>query len=85
MTMKQYVIGRIIELCEERGLGLNKLADLSNLPATTVKNIVYGHSKNPGVVTLNNICQGLGITLLEFFDTPAFRLVQAEPQRKKHE
>jgi len=44
----------------------------AELPPSTVKNIIYGKSKNPGVVTLKMLCDGLGVTLSEFFETSDF-------------
>ena len=58
---------RIKELCEERQISMNHLAKMSGVPASTVKNIIYGNSVNTGIVTLNKLCQALGITLAEFF------------------
>ncbi len=58
---------RITNLCEERDISMNKLAKLSDLPPSTVKNIVYGNSQNPGIVTISSICKGLDITLVDFF------------------
>lgn len=73
LNMREIVVRRITELCEERNLSLNSLARASGLPQSTVKNIIYGASKNPGVVTIQHICDGLGITIVEFFDTPDFK------------
>lgn len=73
MSMREIVVNRITELCEERNLSLNSLARAAGLPQSTVKNIIYGASKNPGVVTIQKICDGLGINIVEFFDTPEFK------------
>ena len=59
---------RTKELCEERQISINHLAKMSGVPASTVKNIIYGNSKNPGVQTIAKICRALGITLAEFFE-----------------
>ena len=61
-------------------MALNALARISAVPASTVKNIVYGVSRNPGIVTLKMLCDGLGITLIEFFDTKEFRESDQEIQ-----
>jgi len=71
--MLDYIKKRILDLCMQQDLSINKLAKLSNLPVTTIKNILYGDSKNPGIITLLKICNGLNITLIEFFDTEEFR------------
>ena len=72
------VANRIIELCAEHNLSINGLARSAGLPPTTVKNILNGASRNPGIVTIKIICDGLGITLIDFFDTEAFRNLEQE-------
>lgn len=71
---------RVLLLCEERKFTVNKLATESGVPRSTVKNIFYGKSKNPGIVTIKMLCDGLGITLTEFFDTKEFRELEQEIQ-----
>ena len=61
MTMQQYVANRIISLCEERRMPINQLAHLSAIPPSTLKSIINGASKNPGILTIKLICDGLGI------------------------
>lgn len=63
---------RILRLCEERGISINKLANISALPPSSVKNILYGRSQNPKIETIKMVCDGLGITLGEFFSTEEF-------------
>lgn len=67
------VRARIFELCEEKKMAIYKLSVLSGVAPSTIKNILYGKSKNLGVVTLKMICDGFGITLEEFFDSDLFR------------
>ncbi len=71
---------RILVLGEEKGLTIHKLSLESAVPASSIKNILYGKSKNPGVVTIKMLCDGFGITLNEFFDTPKFHLLEQEIQ-----
>ena len=66
------VKARLLELCDEKGITINKLAALSGVQPSTLKNILYGKSKNPGVVTLGKLCDGLGISLTEFFNSEEF-------------
>ncbi len=63
---------RIIQLCEERKITINKLATISALPPSSVKSILYGNSQNPKIKTIKLICDGLNITLGEFFNTDEF-------------
>lgn len=72
------VRNRILELCGRRGITINKLANLSALPPSSVKNILYGKSQNPKLLTIKMLCDGLGITLGEFFSTPEFDELEQE-------
>lgn len=78
MTTVECVAQRIIELCNQRNLTFTALARSAGIPPSTVKSILNGASKNPGVVTIKLLCDGLGITLTEFFDTPEFRALEQE-------
>ena len=72
------VKNRILQLCGERDISINRLATLSALPPSSVKNILYGKSQNPKLLTIKLICDGLGITLGEFFNTPEFDALEQE-------
>lgn len=72
------VRNRILQLCQERDITINKLANLSALPPSSVKNILYGKSQNPKLITIKMICDGLGLTLGEFFSTPEFDNLEQE-------
>ena len=72
------VKNRLLRLCEEKRMSIHKLATESAVPPSTIKNILYGKSVNPGVVTIKMLCDGLGISLTEFFDTPEFRSLEQE-------
>ncbi len=80
MTIGKAVADRIGQLCEERGITLNRLATLSGVTQSTLNNIVSGVSKNPTVATVKKVCDGLGIDVVEFFDTPVFRGLEQEIQ-----
>ena len=67
------VKNRILQLCGERNISVNRLASISALPPSSVKNILYGKSQNPKM-----LCDGLGITLGEFFSTPEFDALEQE-------
>ena len=72
------VRNRILELCGQRNICINKLATLSALPPSSVKNILYGKSQNPKLLTIKLLCDGLDITLGEFFSTPEFDQLEQE-------
>lgn len=61
---------RIYELCQKRGLSINKLADLANIRQSTLNNIMNGGSKNPTAKTLHKIALCFSMTLSEFLDFP---------------
>lgn len=69
---------RILRLCAERDISINKLATISALPPSSVKNILYGRSADPKILTIKKICDGLDITLGEFFSTPEFDALEQE-------
>lgn len=78
MNTKQAVAKRIRELCVERGIAINTLANLSGVTPSTVYSILSEKSQNPGIVTLKILCDGLGISLQNFFDTKLFDELEQE-------
>ena len=72
------VKNRILQLCGERNISVNRLASISAPPPSSVKNILYGKSQNPKLLTIKMLCDGLGITLGEFFSTPEFDALEQE-------
>ena len=78
MSTIDLVKNRILELCGKRHLTIHKLALESGVAPSSIKNILYGKSQNPGVVTIKLLCDGMGISLAEFFDTDEFRSKEQE-------
>ena len=78
--MNTYTVlkNRLLTLCEEKKLSIHKLAMESAVAPSTIKNILYGKSVNPGIVTIKMLCDGMGITLVDFFDTEEFRTLEQE-------
>jgi len=72
------VKNRILELLGEREMSIHKLSIESAVPPSSIKNILYGKSQNPGIVTIKMLCDGFGITLVEFFDTEEFASLEQE-------
>ena len=72
------VKNRLLLLCEEKGMSVHKLAMESAVPPSTIKNILYGKSRNPGTVTIKMLCDGLGVSLPDFFATPEFAELEQE-------
>ncbi len=69
---------RILKLCEEKHMTINKLATESAVAPSSIKNILYGKSTNPGIVTLKLLCDGFGITIYDFFDSDEFKNLDQE-------
>ena len=78
MRITEAVKRRFEELCYERDLNFCKLASISGVPYTTVKSILYGQSKNPGIATIKKLCDGLEISIPDFFDTEYCRAIEQE-------
>ena len=78
MKTTEAVSNRILQLCQERNMTINRLATVSALPPSSIKNILYGKSQNPKLLTIKLICDGLDITLGQFFSTPEFDGLEQE-------
>ena len=72
------VKNRLLELLGEHKMSIHKLAMESAVAPSSIKNILYGKSQNPGIVTIKMLCDGFGITIVEFFDTDDFRNLEQE-------
>ncbi|MBT9778816.1 helix-turn-helix domain-containing protein [Clostridium sp. MCC353] len=72
MTIQEATIKRVRELCEERKLSEYALIYLTGMPSSTVKSIMNGKSKNPGIANIKKIAEGLGISIREFYDSDIF-------------
>ncbi|MBO5102575.1 MAG: helix-turn-helix transcriptional regulator [Clostridia bacterium] len=72
MKLHEAVGERILEFCKERNITPNKLCTMSGVIQSTVNCIFSGKSLNPKLRTIQYICDGLNITLKEFFDSPLF-------------
>ena len=69
---------KILQLCEEKNVSINQLANYSGLAPSTLKGILYDRSRNPKIITLKIICDGLDITLGQFFSTSEFDNLEQE-------
>ena len=72
MNAKDAVARRIAELCAQRDMAVNALADLCGMSSSTIYSMLNTKSNNPGVMTIQKICDGLEISMREFFDSPLF-------------
>lgn len=69
---------RILELCSQRKITVNRLATLSGVTQSTINNIVSGRNHSATVATLKKLCDGMDISLRAFFDTPTFDDLEQE-------
>ena len=72
MNTKEAVATRILQLCEEKGLAVNALANLAGVSPSTMYSMLNEKSLNPGVVSIKKICDGLEISVRTFFDCELF-------------
>ena len=80
MNTKEAVAKRILQLCDERKIAINALANLSGVSPSTIYSMLNEKSQNPGVVSLKKLCDGFDITLREFFDSAIFDHIEQEIQ-----
>ena len=78
MNIGEAVRERILELCRERDISINRLSSMSGVTQSTVNNIVSG--RNRSISTIKKLCDGLGITIEEFFHSDLFRKLEQEIQ-----
>ncbi len=78
MNTKKAVADRMIELCKERNIAINALADLSGVSPSTLYSILNEKSQNPGIVTIKKLCDGLDISLGDFFCNEIFDNLEQE-------
>ena len=69
---------RIIELCQERNMTINALANKSGVTQSTVNNIISRRNNSTTVATIQKLCDGLGMTITEFFQSDLFSDIEQE-------
>ena len=80
MNIGEAVRERILELCRERDISINRLSSMSGVTQSTVNNIVSGRNRSTTISTIKKLCDGLGITIEEFFHSDRFRELEQEIQ-----
>ena len=80
MNTKEAVAERIIQICKERNMAINALANISGVSPSTIYSMLNQKSMNPGVVSLKKICDGMEISIREFFDSELFDNLEQEIQ-----
>ena len=78
MTIGEAVRERILALCREQNISINKLSNMSGVTQSTVNNIVSGRNHSTTISTIQKLCDGLGITVEDFFHSALFRDLEQE-------
>ena len=78
MDIQEAVIERINREIMRKGITVNEAAVRSGIPPSTLKNILYGKSKNVGIVTIKTLCDGLEISIQDFFEDTIFSDLEQE-------
>lgn len=78
MTIGEGVRLRILELCRERNISLNKLSGMCGITQSTLNNIVSGRNRSATISTIKKICDGLDISIREFFAGEQFDNLEQE-------
>lgn len=78
MNISEAVAARILELCKQQDMTVNKLSTLSGVTQSTVNDIVNHKARNIGIVTIKKLCDGFEITITDFFDIEVFRDLEQE-------
>lgn len=80
MNIGNAVKERILELCSERNITINKLGTISGVTQSTINNIVSGRNNSTTVSTIKKLCDGLDISIIEFFTSKVFENLEQEIQ-----
>ncbi len=85
MTVGEAVRLRILQLCEANSISINKLSSISGVTQSTVNNIISGRNNSTTVSTIKKLCDGLGITIDEFFHSELFSNLEQEIKYKRED
>ena len=80
MLIKDAIVLRLQQLCMERNIRYNELANRSGVTPSTVYSLMNPSHRDLSVITLKKLCDGLDITITEFFDDPLFQTLEQEIQ-----
>ena len=78
MRMKEAIVKRFQQLCQERNIKYNELANLSGVTPSTVYSMMDERRKVVSAVTVKKLCDGLGISVRAFYDSPIFESLEQE-------
>ncbi|MBQ7897927.1 MAG: helix-turn-helix transcriptional regulator [Clostridia bacterium] len=78
MNIKDAVCKRFDELCKQRGITVNELANLSGVTPSTAYSMMDNKRRDVSIVTIKKFCDGLEISVQEFFDSDVFKKLEQE-------
>lgn len=78
MTIGEAVKARVLELCREKELTINRLSIVSGVTQSTVNNFISGRNHSITLSTLKKLCDGMNITVPEFFSSELFEGLEQE-------
>ena len=78
MDLKDLIVGRFLELCNERNIKINELANISGVTPSTAYSMISEERRDISIRTIKKFCDGLEITIMEFFDTPEYQKLEQE-------
>lgn len=78
MNIGNAVKARILELCAERNITVNKLGTISGVTQSTINNIISGRNNSTTIATIKKLCDGLDIPIVEFFSSDVFDNLEQE-------
>lgn len=78
MLIKDAVVLRLQSICKERNIRYNELATLSGVTPSTVYSLMSEERRDLSIITLKKLCDGLDMTVTEFFDNDIFKTLEQE-------
>lgn len=78
MRIKEAIVKRFQQLCQERNIKYNELANLSGVTPSTVYSMMDERRKDISAITVKKLCDGLDITIEDFFSSELFRDLEQE-------
>lgn len=80
MKMKEAIVKRFQQLCRERSIKYNELATMSGVTPSTVYSMMDMRRKDVSVITVQKLCDGLDISISDFYNDPIFEQLEQEIQ-----
>ncbi len=78
MLIKDAIVMRLQNICNERNIKYNELATRSGVTPSTVYSLMDEKRRDLSVITLKKLCDGLDMTMIDFFDDDIFRTLEQE-------